>query len=114
MASTNKHDRFTITGVFIRESASGKAFLFHLEDDTGELSKLKKWLPHSQAKMLGTEARVTDHAGCMSITIPLWMAEKEGIYDLYKERIKDEECNPDDYEDQTEQDYDNSADPWGH
>lgn len=86
----SKYDRFPITGTWITEAKSGKAFLFQLDNEDGSTSTIKKWLPHSQSKMEGGE-KVTDHAGTMSITIPLWLAETEGIYELYRDRLMNEE-----------------------
>lgn len=89
------HDMLAIRGMFLREAQSGKAFNIAIFDSEGN-EVLRKWLPHSKTKMPDGGRVVASYRDVISVEIPMWLANNEGIAEYYRDDVLDKEAMDED------------------
>jgi len=93
----SKFEKMQVNGVFLKEAPSGKAFQMAIMDDSG-MELTRKWLPHSQVKLMDGTRVEGSYKDEISVTLPNWLAENEGIAKLLRDNLLDKEYGGDDME----------------
>ena len=81
-----------ITGLYIRESPSGKAFLLLIEDPMSHKEMGRFWIPKSLAKTLdGYVVEDFEYREKVTFTLPIWYLEKNGLDKIVTEEITEKD-----------------------
>lgn len=75
MARNESQTTYLLIGTVIRETEKAVRFSYHKVNDT-EVTRTVEWFPLSQISKRLTDPKGVDHD---TITIPEWLAEKNGV-----------------------------------
>lgn len=95
---TTKYDKLILSGRYVREADSGKAFLIKLLNYKSPGLTKHHWFPHSQVELKDGGRVVGDYEELIYVSVPQWLVEKEKLED-YVDKDETQETDEEEQED---------------